>query len=44
LYLDLQDFLLTLLDDVHKYFSAAAPQSEEKTVAALMTIFNKIQK
>jgi hypothetical protein len=36
--------LVTLLDDVEKYFKASAPMSEEKVVTSLTIIFGKVQK
>ena len=43
-HIDLQEFLLYLLDDVERYFKAAPPMSEDKAIASVNTIFGKLQK
>lgn len=42
--IDLQDFLIALLNDVQKYFQASGPMSEEKVVTSLNLIFGKVQR
>lgn len=42
--LDLQEFLLALLNDVENYFKGVPPLSEDKAYASVLTIFNKISR